>query len=119
MCICLQAQSRAAAVLSAMGHHQEAANTLRSLKQLQEQQGTDSRHTMVRIVEAESKLAAQPMNVYLVLGLQPNCSPADVSVVSCFDIWCRSNTALADILVAASGCVVVCKTLEKLQCAVN
>lgn len=85
-CTYLQAAERAATVLSAMGHHAEAANTLRSLEKLQQQQGIDTRSTAHRLQEADSMQAAHPVNAYLTLGLSRDCSLAEVRLVLSSDV---------------------------------
>jgi len=79
-----------------MGHHAEAGKTLRSLQQLQRQQGVDSNQTAACIQEADYKLASQRMNSYLALGLHQSCTNSEVSLIfACCVVvqWrCCTNT---------------------------
>ena len=85
-CTYLQAEEQAATVLSAMGHHAEAAKTLRSLEKLQQQHGIDTSPTAHRLQEADSMQATHPMNAYLALGLSRDCSLAEESLVLSSDV---------------------------------
>ena len=70
-----------------MGHHAEAAKTLRSLEKLQQQQGIGTGPTARRLQEeADSMQAAHPMNAYLALGLSRDCSLAEVSLFLSSDV---------------------------------